>query len=393
MTTADPFRQQLAEFPAPLRELVEAELRAGNSIVAIENGFPAAPCGASVKLAKAVQDERRRSVGEVKFYARNNSSYTGEFTTEQRHFFVLEPPLPPEPVPDMDAIRRSLEPKPDVLAQLAQREARSGPEVARSLIRERVAAENVQAASTAKGALTLARRPGLATTETATSAKFLLHYRDHRPPHAIQFALERDLMTLFTASIQNDRLIMVASAKVVGARYEVELRFEAAMPQINCYSLRVETSWADAAATHHDYYRKTAGSWFSHWTRDFLPAEPPAADAGAPERYQAICLASLNAEAHLDSVPALQQTIVAAMKTGARFSTSHKEGGTNLSWKGEHFVRSDYGDYPDHITYSTEADFLDALRKFYDQETSKNVYPEKVSDLVAWKLMLRLLRR
>jgi hypothetical protein len=48
---------------------------------------------------------------------------------------------------------------------------------------------------------------------------------------------------------------------------------------------------------------------------------------------------------------------------------------------------------PDHITYATEAEFLDALRKFYDWETSKNVYPEKVSDLVAWKLILRLMRR
>ena len=95
MTIPDPYRQQLAEFPASLRALVEAEIQAGNSIVAIENGFPAAPCGASVKLAKAVQDERRRSKGEVKFYARNNASYAGEFTTEQRHFFVLEPPLPP----------------------------------------------------------------------------------------------------------------------------------------------------------------------------------------------------------------------------------------------------------------------------------------------------------
>jgi hypothetical protein len=40
MTIPDPYRQQLAEFPAPLRALVEAEIRAGNSIVAIENGFP-----------------------------------------------------------------------------------------------------------------------------------------------------------------------------------------------------------------------------------------------------------------------------------------------------------------------------------------------------------------
>lgn len=48
--------------------------------------------------------------------------------------------------------------------------------------------------------------------------------------------------------------------------------------------------------------------------------------------------------------------------------------------------------WPDHITYANEAEFLEALRKFYDLETSKIEYPEKVSDLVAWKLLLRLLR-
>ncbi len=383
MTTSDHIRQQLAEFPAPLRELVEAELQAGNSIMAIENGFPAAPCGASVKLAKAVHDERRRSTAEVSFYARNNSSYAGEFTTEQRHFFVLEPPLPPEPPPDMDAIRKAMEPKPDVLSQLAQREARSGPEVVRSMLHERVAAQPAQPTPLPQGALT--------STETATSAIRLLHFRDPRPPQAIQFALERDLMTLFAASMQHDRLVLTAT--VVGARYHFELRFLAALPHTLCYSLRVETSWADAAATHHDYYRHTAETWFAHWTRGFMPAETPTADEGSSERYQRICAAALNAEAHLDSVPALQQAIVAAMKQGARFTTSHKEGGTNISWNGENFVRSDHGDYPDHITYASAAHFLDALRKFYDWETSRNVYPEKVSDLVAWRLILRLMRR
>jgi hypothetical protein len=385
MTIPDPFRQQLAEFPAPLRALVEAELEAGNSIVAIENGFPAAPCGASVKLAKAVNDERRRSTAEVSFYARNNPSYAGEFTTEQRHFFVLEPPLPPEPAPDMDAIRKAHDPKPDALSQLAQREVRSGPEVVRSIMQERVAAEQAQAAPVPQGALT--------STETATSAIRLLHFRDPRPPHEIQFALERDLMTLFAASMQNDRLVLTASAKVVGAQYHFELRFEATLPHTHCYSLRVATSWADAAATHHDYYRHTADTWFAHWTRGFMPANPPAAEDAPSERYQRICAAALNAEAHLDSVPALQQTIVAAMKQGARFTTSHKEGGTNITWNGEHFVRSDYGDYPDHITYASAAHFLEALRKFFDGETSRNAYPEKVSDLVAWRLVLRLLRR
>jgi hypothetical protein len=381
----EPFRQQLAEFPAPLRQLIEAELQAGNTIVAIENGFPAAPCGASVKLAKAVQDDRRRSTAEVSFYARNNASYAGEFTTEERHFFVLEPPLPPEPAPDMDAIRKALEPKPDVLSQLAQREARSVPELVRSMIGERVAEEQARPVTLPKGALT--------SEETATSAIRLLHFRDHRPPHEVQFALERDLMSLFAASMRNDRLVLRASAKVVGAQYDFELRFEAALPHTHCYSLRVETSWADAAATHHAYYRHTADTWFAHWTRGLMPADPPAAEEGTSERYQRICAAALNAEAHLDSVPAIQQAIIAAMKAGARFTTSHKEGGTNITWNGTHFHRSDYGDYPDHITYASEADFLDALRKFYDGETSKNVYPEKVADLVAWKLMLRLMRR
>ena len=384
MTIPDPYRQQLAEFPAPLLALVEAEIQAGNSITAIEHGFPAAPCGASVKLAKAVQDERRRSTDDVKFYARNNSSYAGEFTTEQRHFFVLEPPLPPEPYPDMDTIRRSLEPKPDALTQLAEREARSGPELYRSMMQERVAAENTRPTPTPKGALT--------SVETTTSAKFLLHFNDHRPPHTIQFALERDLMTLFAISMENERLIMTASAKIVGARYDFTLHFEAAMPQHNCYSLCVETSWADAAATHHDYYRKTAGSRFEHWTRDLQPAEPPDAD-GAPERYQAICLASLNAEAHLDSIPALQQAIVAAMKRGGRFTTSSKEGDTNFRWSGDRFVRTDVGDYPGTVVHASETEFLDMLRKYYDWETSRNVYPEKVSELVAWRLILRLMRR
>jgi len=42
---------------------------------------------------------------------------------------------------------------------------------------------------------------------------------------------------------------------------------------------------------------------------------------------------------------------------------------------------------------TADAEFLEALRRFYDWETSVNVYPEKVTDLVAWKLILRLLRR
>ena len=40
-----------------------------------------------------------------------------------------------------------------------------------------------------------------------------------------------------------------------------------------------------------------------------------------------------------------------------------------------------------------EASFLAYLRKFYDWQTSSHVYPEKVSELDAWKIILRLMDR
>ena len=51
------------------------------------------------------------------------------------------------------------------------------------------------------------------------------------------------------------------------------------------------------------------------------------------------------------------------------------------------------GEYPDTVVFPSESEFLEALRKFYEWETSQNMYPEKASDYVAWKLMLRLLLR
>lgn len=224
---------------------------------------------------------------------------------------------------------------------------------------------------------------------TATGTTRLLHFRDKRPPHEVQFALERELMSLFAAEVVDGRLHLRTKLVVVGANYSVELCFEAALLLQNCYSLRVETSWADAAATHHDYYRKTSDAWFSLWTRDLTPANPPAADAGSPERYRTLCEAALGAEAHLDSVAAIQRAIVAGLKCGGRFGTSHKEGGTHIFWRAGKFVRSDYGDFPGLKEFTDDAEFLDMLRRFCDWDVMRNAGPEQPSELDVWKLILR----
>jgi len=60
-------------------------------------------------LEKPVTTQPRAATAELEYYERNNSSYSGEFTDAVRHFFVLEPPLPPPPDPDMDAIRANFQ--------------------------------------------------------------------------------------------------------------------------------------------------------------------------------------------------------------------------------------------------------------------------------------------
>lgn len=385
MTTPREFAQEFSKFPDALRRLVEEELQAGNAIAAITYGFPAAPCGASLKLARAVKDERRKSSGEVKFYARNNAEYAGEFTTESRHFFVLEPPGPPEPPPDMDAIRKAVQGKSDPLTQFARtREAGSAQEIVQKESHPRSAVPPSEESRAPARALTC--------IESATGAERVLHFSDPRPPHEIRFELERLLMTLFKPTMDHGCLTMRADARVAGAQYSVVLRFEAAFLRKNYYSMRVVTSWEQYAATHHDYYRKAAGSWFSLWTRNFARTNPPRQGKSSAERYRQLCEAALSTEQHLDTVPAIQQAILEAMKRGATFATSHKEGGTNLYWRNGAFARTDYGDYPDQQQFSSDDEFLKFLRQFYDWETSKNAHPEKITDFEAWKLIFRLLR-
>lgn len=374
-------QRALESFPPGLRGLIEAELAAGNTIAELGGGSPAPPVGACCRLSRKVSTRPRASGDGLRFYERNSSSYSGEFTDANRFFFVLEPPNPPPPEPDMDAIRAAHEPKPNPLVRLAEREAGSGLSIAGDPSESSSSPDDAAPATEA-----------LSSTETATSARRILHFRDRRPPHEVQFALERDLMVLFAGAMDEGQLRMLARGDANGACYFFELRFEAALPKENLYSLRVEGSWAEHATTHHDYFRKTAESWFKLWTRELTPANPPAPGAGSPERYRALAEAALQAEAQLDSVAAIQHAIVDGVKRGGKFSTSHKEGGTNVYWRVDHFVRSDYGDDPDLKEFADEAEFLKMLRQICRFEVMRRAGKNALPEVDEWKLILRLLR-
>lgn len=237
-------QQELDRFPAVLRALIDAELAAGNTIVEIGHSHPAPPAGACVKFARKVTTRPRTSGDGLDFYERHSSSQSGEFTDDRRFFWVLEPPDPPPPEPDMDAIRRALEPSPDALALLAAREPRQW--------------------------------------------------------------------------------------------------FHTAVPR---------------------------------------PVEPSTGTDLVPD------------DAPLDSVAAVQRAIVAGMKRGGRFSSSHKEGGTHITWQYDRFVRSDYGDDPATASFTDEAAFLAMLWNFARWDATRYAPDGAFSDLDTWILTLRRMYR
>lgn len=108
---------ELVAFPKVLRDLLAAELAAGNEVVEVDHGFPAPPIGANLRLAKAVTTRPRTSSHGLRFRESQGSLYGGLFTDAAGVFFLLEPALPPPPEPDMDAIRAAHTPSPQRAAQ------------------------------------------------------------------------------------------------------------------------------------------------------------------------------------------------------------------------------------------------------------------------------------
>ncbi|MBL9199773.1 MAG: hypothetical protein JNL39_04660 [Opitutaceae bacterium] len=218
-----------------------------------------------------------------------------------------------------------------------------------------------------------------------------IHFRDPRPPHAIQFELERELMLLLPPAVEGDTLLFRAASRVYSSPHAFTLRFEAALPSTNAYSFRAVMTLDGKTSAEREASAKSLASWFRLWTRHFQPADAVPPGTGSHELYRTLVTQALNAEAHLGTVAAVQQAIVAGLRAGGTYSTAHKEGGTVIRYSWGHFQRADYGEWSTSERFVSETVFLAFLRKFFDWHTSQHTYPERVPDLVAWKLMLRLL--
>lgn len=387
-------QKELERFPQVLRALIEAELHAGNTIAEVGHSFPAPPAGAYFKFTRKVTTRPRASGDGLDFRERNSSISSGEFTDAKRFFFIVEPPDPPPPEPDMDAIRKSLEPKPDPLSILAERAAGSllwtsmdenqgkGQTKPRSKRSRKTSSPHPETPAL-----------GVANTYQATRSPagvdLRFHFKDIRPPQEVQFHLEKQIGSLFTLSMENRMLVFRSRADVIGVVYTLEMRFTGSLQRKNHFTLHAEASWGGESAPNREYYRNTAEGWFQMWIRGLTPAPPPKPGEGVGESYLEACEIAIHAEDHLKSVEAIQQAILDGMYKGGRYSTSHKEGGTHICWRIDRFIRSDYGDYPDHQNYQDPGEFLKALRQFFHWDIQRYAGKTPFSEIEVWKLLLR----
>ncbi len=385
--------EELARFPTYLRALIEAELAAGNTIVELDHCFPAPPAGACVRLSKRVTTHDRATVGELHFFERNCSSYSGEFCDPNRFFFVVEPPDPPPAEVDMDALRNALS---------REAEASEADEVAKAsaastaveIVPGKVASRELQdAKQSQRRSMMQAPMDRHLFEEDGDNLCRWLYFWDDRTPTRVQEILERKVLVVFEPHLVDGQLQFHAVAKYSHVVYHFRLYLEAADEGNHCYALFVDTSLEGHSEESRKSIKGTSASWFKYWTSEFSEGPKNSASLYDSAYYRVQSDAVFEAERQLSSIPLIQSQILDGLKRGGHFSRSHKEGGSRITWNGRNFIRTDYGDDPGMEVYRSESEFFDKLYLFLHWEVTTHAGSNDGGEINAWRLILRSMYR
>lgn len=221
------------------------------------------------------------------------------------------------------------------------------------------------------------------TTMKVAIEKMTLHLL-HREPQGITAAALCYVGTSGAAG--NPSTVRVELVAIDGARYLYRLTSESTAPR----------RWNENRRFTADCERRLA-----HWCGQLRIVANASAWPGAPraslEKYVMDVVAAEDAAAVVVEDPApvlaLQREVLDALRGGMRFSTSGKEGGSQLFFDGSVFRRSDYGDGPDlSAVYADDASMIDCLRLFYDREAQRDSYPHPKPEREVWRYIRGQLR-
>jgi hypothetical protein len=217
-------------------------------------------------------------------------------------------------------------------------------------------------------------------------------------PFEAKFSMEKTLRLLLASKSQTPQLTYSGSDDPPYIGREVQLRFEAALPDGNWYSLHV-AAWVPRTWYTEAEFRAHADRSFGHWILGLQTAPTlPLLGAASRELYDHRVHEALDEEARRANekedpapVTALKQEILAALRNGRSFRTAHHEGGTSIYFDGKTFVCAEYGEVESFKTLGTDDDALDRVRQLYDWESRKGSFPHRPPELEVWVFIQRQL--
>jgi len=236
--------------------------------------------------------------------------------------------------------------------------------------------------------------PMKSLTENWTK-EYSTYFWNSKDPFEVKFEMEKTIRLLLARETgQTAKLTYSGSDNPPFIGREVQLRFEAALPDGNWYSFRVAAWVPRTWYTEAEFLGNADGS-FGYWIRSLqtAPALGPL-DAASQDLYDRRAREAVEMEARLASekedmapVTALKQEILAALRNGMSFYTAHHEGGTRIYFDGKAFVRSEYGEVESFKVLGTDEEALERIRDLYDWESRKGSFPHRPPELEVWRFI------
>ncbi len=239
---------------------------------------------------------------------------------------------------------------------------------------------------------------GLTGEWTTTRSTYFWHSGS---PLSVKFAIEKLTANLFKRDPNSpDSLTYICPNAGPMGEIFITLRLEAVFPTQHLYSLHTAFKGSRNWFTEKEFLEKSIAT-FNYWcTKLKVPTEEIPWSQASPVLLEQEILSTLAAEQEAaarieDPIPVatLQQEILADIRAGYMFSDNNKEGTTRIYHNGHKFVRHDEGDYPNHITYATEAEFLTAIRNFHEWHVRRDTYPHYPPELQIWQIIQSRLTR
>jgi hypothetical protein len=218
-------------------------------------------------------------------------------------------------------------------------------------------------------------------------------------PFEMKFEMEKLMRLLLGGdTAQNGQLTYSGSDNPPLIGRDVQIRFEAALPKGNWYSLRVKT-WVPRTWYSETEFHSYADKSFEYWNNKLQTALSLGnLDAASKELYDRRAREAMDKETRAantleDQVPvaALKQEILRMLRSGRSFLTVHHLGGTSIYFDGKSFVCSEYGEQESFSVLGTEDEALARIRELYDWESRKDSFPHRPPELEVWCFIQRKL--